>query len=66
MQFEDSLKKSDLVHQTEVWVEPISSDAYLRNELRGWYHISNGFAENSMGNRFTIDSYGAKWLAFTK
>lgn len=64
--FEDPLKKSDLVHQTEVWVEPISSDAYLRNELRGWYRISNGFAENSTGNRFTLDSYGAKWLAFTK
>lgn len=64
--FEDPLKKSDLVHQTEVWVEPISADAYLRNELRGWYRISNGFAENSTGNRFTIDSYGAKWLAFIK
>lgn len=63
---EEPLDKSELAHQTEIWLEPISPDSNLRNELRGWYRISNGFAENSTGNRFTIDSYGAKWLAFRK
>ena len=48
-----------------VWVEPISMDAALRDELRGWYHIKRRFAENEVGQRFYFDFYGAKWLAFT-
>lgn len=62
---EEPLDKSELVYQTEIWLEPISPDTNLRVELRGWYHISNGFAENNVGNRFSLDSYGAKWLAFS-
>lgn len=47
-----------------VWVEPISKDSELRQALRGRYRIRNGFAENDYGNRFTLSSYGATWLAF--
>ena len=47
-----------------VWVEPISMDAALRDELRGWYHIKRRFVENEVGQRFYFDFYGAKWLAF--
>ena len=47
-----------------VWVEPISMDAALRDELRGWYYIKRRFVENEVGQRFYFDFYGAKWLAF--
>jgi transcriptional regulator with XRE-family HTH domain len=48
-----------------VWVEPISSDAELAAELRGWYRPhSERLVENEYGNRFYLDVYGAKWLAF--
>lgn len=57
---------SELSHHKRVWVEPISSDVQLRNELRGWYQTKGIYVENSSGNRFTYDSYESKWLAFTK
>lgn len=47
-----------------VWVEPISIDTVLRQELRGWYTVMSNWVENSAGNRFMIDSYETKWLAF--
>ncbi len=49
-----------------VWIEPISSDDQLRQELRGWYTVKDRYAENDHGNRFYFDSYEAKWLAFNK
>jgi transcriptional regulator with XRE-family HTH domain len=58
------LKKAVLSEYDELWVEPISSDSLLRNELRGWYRVKNRFVENEFGTRFYLDSYGAKWLAF--
>ena len=58
------LGRDELFCQTEIWLEPVSSDPNLRKELRGWYRIKNHFAENESGNRFSLDSYGAKWLAF--
>lgn len=57
---------SELSHHERVWVEPISSDVQLRNELRGWYQTKGIYVENSSGNRFMYDSYKSKWLAFTK
>ena len=55
----------DICERNRVWVEPISHDQDLANELRGWYHPhSNRFVENEYGNRFYLDTYGAKWLAF--
>lgn len=57
---------NELSHHERVWVEPISSDVQLRNELRGWYQAKGIYVENSSGNRFMYDSYESKWLAFTK
>ena len=58
------LRRDELKSGISVWVEPISTDAGLRNELRGWYRICDTFAENDVGNRFALSSYTAKWLAF--
>lgn len=58
------LSKAELAGLDEVWVEPISADITLRQELRGWYHVKARFVENEMGQRFYFDFYGAKWLAF--
>ena len=49
-----------------VWVEPITPDPELGAELRGWYHFSDRFVQNEYGNRFYLDTYGAKWLAFER
>ena len=57
---------SELSHHERVWVEPISPDVQLRNELRGWYQTKGFYVENSTGNRFMYDSYESKWIAFTK
>lgn len=58
------LSHSEVRRQKEIWVEPISSDSDLRRELQGWYHVKDRFAENEYGNRFYLDTYGSKWLAF--
>ena len=60
------LRREELTSGSSVWVEPISSDAALRNELRGWYRIYDTFAENDVGNRFPLSSYTARWLAYTE
>lgn len=49
---------------TRIWLEPISPDSDLRTELRGWYQVKKHFVQNEYGNRFYLDTYGAKWLAF--
>ena len=58
------LNKQELGNYKEVWLEPISHDAELREALRGWYRVCDRWAENDHGTRFPIDTYGAKWLAF--
>ena len=58
------LSKFDVSNYSEVWLEPISHDAELREELRGWYRVYERWVENDHGTRFPIDTYGAKWLAF--
>lgn len=58
------LTREELQSMDEVWVEPISEDSMLREELRGWYRVKAIFVENSVGFRFLYDNYGAKWLAF--
>jgi transcriptional regulator with XRE-family HTH domain len=48
-----------------VWVEPVSPDPELAAELRGWYRPRDRrLVENEFGNRFYLDTYGARWLAF--
>ena len=58
------LSKQELGNYKEVCLEPISHDADLREELRGWYRVCDRWVENDHGTRFPIDTYGAKWLAF--
>ena len=60
------LSLSELSGYNRVWVEPISSDYNLRQELRGWYTVMSDWAENSAGNRFLFDAYQSKWLAFSE
>ena len=60
----EPLLRNELQYGLQIWVEPISADSSLREELRGWYRVKNHAIENECGNRFSLDSYGAKWLAF--
>ena len=61
---EKPLRRDELAAYDTVWVEPISTDSHLRIELRGWYHVQTRFVENEVGQRFYLDFYDAKWLAF--
>ena len=58
------LSRSEVCGQKEIWLEPISPDSDLRKELQGWYRVKGRFVENEYGNRFYLDTYGSKWLAF--
>ena len=62
--FEVPIMKSELRTYNEIWLEPISVDRYLRNELRGWYKVKSKWVENEFGSRFYMDTYKSKWLAF--
>lgn len=62
--YEAPFTKDELLSQSELWVEPISVDPILRNELRGWYHLKERFVENEYGNRLYLDSYGVRWLGY--
>ena len=54
-----------VLNSERVWVEPISSDTKLSSELRGWYSIyERHLVQNEFGQRFYLDTYGVKWLAF--
>lgn len=57
---------NELNHHERVWVEPISPDVQLRNELRGWYQPRGFYVENATGNRFVYNTYEAIWLAFER
>lgn len=58
------LSRAEIRKQSEIWLEPISPDSDLRRELQGWYQVKDRFVQNEYGNRFYLDTYGAKWLAF--
>lgn len=60
----EPLTLNEILHQENIWVEPISADMDFQKELRGWYHRKERFVENEYGNRFYLDTYGAKWLGF--
>lgn len=60
------LSLSEIRGYEQIWLEPISPDSELRDELRGWYQVKDRFVQNEYGNRFYLDTYGAKWLAFDK
>lgn len=55
---------TDLQNHVKIWVEPIDLEDSIRRELRGWYSVKSFYAENEYGNRFYLDTYGNKWLAF--
>ena len=61
---EPPLSRPEVKKQKEIWLEPISPDSDLRKELQGWYQVKSRFVENEYGNRFYLDTYGSKWLAF--
>ena len=60
----NALTQSEVCSQTQVWVEPISPDPEMREYLRGCYQVKERFVENEFGVKFSLDNYGAKWLAF--
>ena len=61
----EPLDIAHIISSDRVWVEPVSADPELAEELRGWYHPSeHRFVENEYGQRFYMDTYGAKWLAY--
>lgn len=60
------LTSSEVRELGQIWLEQISPDSELRNELRGWYRVQTRFVQNEYGNRFYPDTYGARWLAFDK
>lgn len=57
---------TDLLRYGEIWVEPIDLEESVRRELRGWYTVKAFYVENEFGNRFYLDTYGNKWLAFSE
>ena len=59
------LSKPDLQNYGEIWLEPISHDTELREQLRGTYRVYEHWVENNFGNRFSLGTYGVKWLAFS-
>lgn len=63
---EPPLTRAQMLTKEKIWVEPISHDSQLRDELRGWYHREDRYVENEYGNRFYLDTYEAKWLGFDK
>ena len=54
----------DLKKYESLWIQPISPDSCLREELTGWYQVKSFYVENEYGTRFLFDNYGTKWLAF--
>ena len=59
------LELNEIASYDRVWVEPVTPDNGLAAELRGWYRPRGmRLVENEYGNRFYLDAYGSKWLAF--
>ena len=54
----------NLKNYQSLWIQPISPDSFLRDELTGWYAVREFYVENEYGARFLFDTYGTKWLAF--
>ena len=57
---------TDLLSYDKIWVEPIDLEESIRRELKGWYSVKSFYVENEYGNRFYLDTYGNKWLAFSE
>lgn len=60
------LTPDEVCSSTEsLWVIPIGVPYEIQTELQGWYRLNGPFVTNEFGQRFYLDNYGAKWLAFT-
>lgn len=53
-----------VINSERVWVEPISPNGTFREELRGRYWVHSWWVMNECGNKFFLDTYEVKWLAF--
>ena len=62
----EPLSYRDAKSKSVVWVEPVSDDEQLRQELRGRYTVKERYVENEYGVKFYFDTYEVKWLAFDK
>lgn len=60
------LSRDEIETVNRIWVEPLSKDEDLRQEMRGWYSVKDRFVENEFGIRFYLDTYENKWIAFKK
>ena len=47
-------------------MKSISGDTTPRNAPQGWYHRKARYVENEMGQRFYLDFYGSKGLAYQR
>lgn len=47
-----------------LWVIPIGVPPEIQSELQGWYRRKGPFVCNEFGQRFYLDNYRSKWLAF--
>ena len=63
---DQKLSRDEIRTYIRVWVEPISKDETLRQEMCGWYTVKDRFMKNKFGQRFYKDTYRNKWLAFAK
>ena len=63
---DEPLSYRDAKSKSVVWVEPVSNDEQLRQELRGRYTVKERYVENEYGAKFYFDTYEVKWLAFEK
>lgn len=63
---DEPLSYSDLKRYESVWVEPVSDDENLRQQLRGRYMVRGFYVENEYGVKFFLEAYEVKWLAFEK
>ena len=62
--YKQHLSRTEIEDYAQIWLEPISPDSDLQSELRSWYLGKERFVQNEYGNRFYLDTYGFKWLAF--
>ena len=61
---QEPIPKNNIKTFNEIWLEPLFQNQEICHELRGRYKVMDFWVENSSGNRFMIDRYGASWLAF--
>ncbi len=61
----EPLLRSEVEERETIWLELITTDVELGAAYRGWYHLYEKLlVRNEFGDRFYLDNYGVKWLAF--